>query len=137
APYLTRLNEIRAAHPALRDLQNLTLHRSTHQDLLVFSKTRTARPEGEHRDAEAVTDAGAHEDTVITVVTVNPHHVAEATLDLDLSALRLRPEDLDESGSFEVEDLLTGQRWRWGRTPYVRLDPHVEPAHVLRVVRHG
>ena len=137
APYLTRLNEIRAAHPALRDLQNLTLHRSTHPDLLVFSKTRTARPEGEHRDAEAVTDAGAHEDTVITVVTVNPHHVAEATLDLDLSALRLRPEDLDESGSFEVEDLLTGQRWRWGRTPYVRLDPHVEPAHVLRVVRHG
>lgn len=137
APYLTRLNEIRAAHPALRDLQNLTLHRSTHPDLLVFSKTRTARPEGEHRDAEAVTDAGAHEDTVITVVTVNPHHVAEASLDLDLSALRLRPEDLDESGSFEVEDLLTGQRWRWGRTPYVRLDPHVEPAHVLRVVRRG
>ena len=137
APYLTRLNEIRAAHPALGDLQNLTLHASTHPDLLVFSKTRSARPEGAHRDAEAVTDAGPAEDTLIVVVTTNPHDVVEATLDLDLEALRLRPEDRDASGAVEVEDLLTGQRWQWGRTPYVRLDPHVEPAHVLRVVRNG
>ncbi|MCF8560554.1 MULTISPECIES: alpha-1,4-glucan--maltose-1-phosphate maltosyltransferase [Micrococcus] len=137
APYLTRLNEIRAAHPALGDLQNLTLHASTHPDLLVFSKTRSARPEGAHRDAEAVTDAGPAEDTLIVVVTTNPHDVVEATLDLDLEALRLRPEDRDASGAVEVEDLLTGQRWRWGRTPYVRLDPNVEPAHVLRVVRNG
>ena len=49
----------------------------------------------------------------------------------------VRPEDRDASGAVEVEDLLTGQRWRWGRTPYVRLDPNVEPAHVLRVVRNG
>ena len=137
APYLTRLNEIRAAHPALGDLQNLTLHASTHPDLLVFSKTRSARPEGAHRDAEAVTDAGPAEDTLIVVVTTNPHDVVEATLDLDLEALRLRPEDRDASGAVEVEDLLTGQRWQWGRTPYVRLDPNVEPAHVLRVVRNG
>ena len=137
APYLTRLNEIRAAHPALGDLQNLTLHASTHPNLLVFSKTRSARPEGAHRDAEAVTDAGPAEDTLIVVVTTNPHDVVEATLDLDLEALRLRPEDRDASGAVEVEDLLTGQRWRWGRTPYVRLDPNVEPAHVLRVVRNG
>ena len=75
--------------------------------------------------------------TLIVVVTTNPHDVVEATLDLDLEALRLRPEDRDASGAVEVEDLLTGQRWQWGRTPYVRLDPHVEPAHVLRVVRNG
>ena len=67
----------------------------------------------------------------------HPHDVVEATLDLDLEALRLRPEDRDASGAVEVEDLLTGQRWQWGRTPYVRLDPHVEPAHVLRIVRNG
>ena len=42
APYLTRLNEIRAEHPALRDLQNLTLHSALHSDVLVFSKRRAA-----------------------------------------------------------------------------------------------
>lgn len=137
APYLTRLNAIRAAHPALQDLQNLTLHGSTHPDVLVFSKTRSAAPEGRHRDADAVTDAGPAEDTVIVVVTTDPHHVAEGTLRLDLDALRVRAEDRDEEGRFEVEELLTGQRWHWGTEPYVRLDPAHEPAHVLRVVRRG
>ncbi|MDY6054736.1 alpha-1,4-glucan--maltose-1-phosphate maltosyltransferase [Micrococcus sp.] len=137
APYLTRLNEIRAAHPALRDLQNLTLHGSTHPELLVYSKTRAAAPEGEHHDAAAVTDDGGAEDTLIVVVACDPHHVAEATLDLDSAALNLGPQDRDEQGRFEVEDLLTGQRWRWDEHPYVRLDPAVEPAHVLRIVRRG
>ena len=136
APYLTRLNEIRAAHPSLRDLQNLTLHGSTHEDLLVFSKTRSAAPEGAHRDAAAVTDAGPAEDTVIVVVTTDPHGVTEATLRLDLDALQVRAEDRDEEGRFEVEELLTGQRWHWSAEPYVRLDPET-PAHVLRVVRRG
>ena len=137
APYLTRLNAIRAAHPALRDLQNLTLHGSTHPELLVYSKTRSALPEGQHAAVEAVEDAGPAEDTVLVVVACDPHHVAEATLHLDLAALRVGPEDQDEEGRFEVEDLLTGQRWRWDEHPYVRLDPAVEPAHVLRVVRRG
>lgn len=135
APYLTRLNRIRAEHPALQDLQNLTLHSATDPELLVFSKTRSALPEGDHRDAAAVTDAGSAEDTVVVVVACDPHRVAEATLRLDAEALRVRPEDRDEEGRFEVEELLTGARWRWDEQPYVRLDPAVEPAHVLRVVR--
>lgn len=142
APYLRRLNEIRAQHPALQDLQNLTLHASTHPDLLVYSKSRRARPEGTHARAERVTDASSEGleateavDTILVVVTCDPHRVAEATLRLDPAALCLRPQDLDHHGRFEVEDLITGQRWRWDAQPYVRLDPTDEPAHVLRVVR--
>ncbi|WP_183528100.1 alpha-1,4-glucan--maltose-1-phosphate maltosyltransferase [Micrococcus sp. TA1] len=156
APYLTRLNHIRRAHPALQDLQNLTLHEADNEDILVFSKTRRHRAAGWHAAAatgtEDLPDIGpvfpgvedpsalveglpGHADTVIVVVNCNPHDVKEATAHLDLSALDLRPQDLDAEGRFEVEDLITGARWQWSAHNYVRLDPHVEPAHVLRVVR--
>ena len=42
APYLTRLNEIRRAHPALQQLRNLTVHSSDDDDVVVFSKTERA-----------------------------------------------------------------------------------------------
>ena len=140
APYITRLNGFRREHPALQDLQNLTLHSADNDQILVFSKTRRPRPEGEHADAHAATDTVSGQsadapDTVIVVVTCDPHAVREATAHLDLTALDLRPQDVDEEGCFEVEDLITGARWRWGADNYIRLDPHVEPAHVLRVIR--
>ena len=47
APYLTRLNETRRAHPALQRLRNLTIHSSDDENILVFSKTRR---DGRHRD---------------------------------------------------------------------------------------
>jgi starch synthase (maltosyl-transferring) len=52
-----------------------------------------------------------------------------------VEALGLEPEDLNEDGSFWVDDLVSGESWRWGARNYVRLDPRVEPAHVLHVRR--
>ncbi|MFC7401980.1 alpha-1,4-glucan--maltose-1-phosphate maltosyltransferase [Citricoccus sp. GCM10030269] len=161
APYITRLNQIRRAHPALQDLQNLTLHSADNGDILAFSKSRRHWPDGQHRAPAGVgttehDDEGplardmfpgvpdalgvvaglpGHADTVIVVVNCDPHEVREATVSLNLEALDLRPQDLDPEGRFEVEDLLTGRRWHWGEHNYVRLDPHVEPAHILRVIR--
>ncbi|GAB4100980.1 alpha-1,4-glucan--maltose-1-phosphate maltosyltransferase [Sinomonas halotolerans] len=121
APYLTRLNEIRRAHPALMDLQNLTLHSSTDDATVVFSKHKVL-PDGA-------------KDTVIVVVNVDPHSTRESTVTLDLAALGLDPELYGDDGRFRVDDLLTGQSWRWGEHNYVRLDAHVEPAHILHVRR--
>ena len=42
APYLTRLNEIRRAHPALQQLRNITIHSSDDENILVFSKSSPA-----------------------------------------------------------------------------------------------
>jgi len=36
-----------------------------------------------------------------------------------------------------VDELLTGQTWQWHEDNYVRLDPHVEPAHVLTLRRRA
>ncbi len=111
APLLTTLNRLRRAHPALQELRNLRFHPTDNDQLLAYSKTRG-------------------EDTVLTVVTLDPHHPQEGTLTLD-------PEVFGESGDgqWEVLDELSGAVWRWGRHNYVRLDPHTLPAHILTVRR--
>ena len=111
APYLTRLNEIRRAHPALQLLRNVTIHWSDDENILVFSKA-------------------AGDDTVIVVVNVDPHATRETTVHLDLAALGFADTD-----SFVVHDEITGEDWSWSQHNYVRLDPHHEPAHILTVRR--
>jgi starch synthase (maltosyl-transferring) len=113
APYLTRLNEIRRAHPALQQLRNLTVHRTDDDAVLCFSK----------RDE-------ASGDTVIVVVNLDPHSTRETMVHLDLPAL-----GLDWQDSFLVHDEIGGETWTWTEHDYVRLDPSVEPAHVLSVRR--
>ncbi|GGH97078.1 alpha-1,4-glucan--maltose-1-phosphate maltosyltransferase [Arthrobacter liuii] len=121
APYITRLNHIRRDHPALLDLQNLTVHQSTDASTVVYSKHKTL-PDGS-------------KDTIIVIVNVDPHVTKECSVALDLAALELDPQDLTPGGGFHVDDLISGESWEWGEYNYVRLDPHVEPAHILSVRR--
>jgi starch synthase (maltosyl-transferring) len=114
APYLTRLNEIRRAHPALQLLRNVSIHWSDDENVLVFSK-RHALPDGQS-------------DVVIVVVNLDPHAARETMVHLDLGALGLTNTD-----SFVVHDEITGADWSWGEHNYVRLDPFDEPAHILTV----
>jgi starch synthase (maltosyl-transferring) len=117
APWLTRLNEIRRAHPALQRLRNITFH-ETHDDaILCFSKRLTAEQSPTGR-----------EDLVIVVVNLDPHATRETTIHLGMPAL-----GMDWHDAFSAHDLVTGQSWRWSENVYVRLDPHVEPAHIVHV----
>jgi len=118
APYLALLNAARAAHPALRQLRNLEVHWSDDDAILVYTK---------HLDA-AFTGTGAPDDLIV-VANLDPHDVRETWIHLDLPRLGM-PED----ASFDVRDLVTGARWTWGRDAWVRLDPLVEPVHLLEIV---
>ncbi|MDQ1572072.1 MAG: hypothetical protein QOF79_2746 [Actinomycetota bacterium] len=117
APYLTQLNRIRAAHPALRQLRNLDIHTSDDESMLVFSKylaaefTRPGKPDG-----------------IIVVANVDPHSVRETTVHLDVTKFGLEP-----GATFEVKDLITEQKFTWGADNYVRLDAFTEPVHILSV----
>lgn len=115
--YLQRLNEIRAAHPALGQLRNLTVHRSDDDGILVFSK---------HLAAE-FTGTG-ESDTLIVVVNTDPHAARETTIHLDMTAL-----GFEHSDAIMVTDLITGDSWQWAEDNYARLDPFVEPVHILHV----
>ncbi len=117
APYLRRLNEIRRAHPALRQLRNLSVHWSDDDGILVYAKHLDGRftPSGEP-------------DTIIVVANVDPHSVRETTVHLDTSVWGVEP-----GHSYEVEDLISGAVWRWSDHNYVRLDAFAEPVHILHV----
>jgi starch synthase (maltosyl-transferring) len=111
APFITRLNIIRRAHPALHWLRNLRFHYVDQPELICFSK-RSAR------------DA----DTVLVVVNLDPHQPREATVWLDMPAL-----GMDDRSELVVHDELSGESYRWGQANYVRLDPAIAPAHIFTV----
>ena len=111
APFITRLNAIRRAHPATHWLRNLRFHHVDQPDLICFSKRS-------ERDA----------DTVLAVVNLDPHQPREATVWLDLPAL-----GMDSRSQFTVTDDLSGTSYRWGHANYVRLDPALAPAHIFTV----
>jgi starch synthase (maltosyl-transferring) len=117
APLLTKLNQVRRQHPSLQRLRNITFHPTDDDAVLCYSKRLTA--------AQSPT---GREDTVIVVVNLDPHGTRETTAHLDMPAL-----GLDWHDGFVAHDLLSGQTWHWGEHVYVRLDPHVQPAHVIHV----
>ncbi len=117
APYLSELNRIRAEHPALRQLRNLDLHWSDDDSILVYSKFLDGR----------FTDTGAH-DGLLIVANVDPHSVRETMVHLDASKFGFELGD-----SFDVVDLLSGQRFTWGEHNYVRLDSFSQPVHILSI----
>ncbi len=116
APLITKINQIRAAHPAIRQLRNLELHYSDDSSILVFSK---------HLAAEHSSTGKA--ETLIVVVNVDPHSVRETSVHLDTTRAGIA------GTQFDVRDLLTGESYEWGEHNYVRLDPRENPAHVMLV----
>lgn len=117
APYLTNLNQIRADHPALQQLKNLEVHWSDDEAILVYSKFL----------AGSFTKSGAN-DAIIIVANVDPHSARETTVHLDLTKVGLAPD-----ARFAVTDLISGQKFDWGRDNYVRLDAFTEPVHIMMV----
>jgi starch synthase (maltosyl-transferring) len=116
AGWLTMINDIRRAHPALHRLRDIHFHHVDDENFLAFSKRRRL-PDG--------TD-----DVVVVVANLDPHSTRATTLRLDMAALGLEPGD-----TFEAHDLVTDERWTWQRDNYVRLGPEVEPVHVVAVRR--
>ena len=115
APWITQLNALRAAHPALQTLRGLHFHHSDDDSVIVFSKR-----DGDSPDA----------DCVVVVVTLDPHRPRETMLHLDMGALGLGPDDV-----FSAHDLVTDTAWRWSANQYVRLAPTEHVAHIVSVRR--
>ncbi|MFG2052026.1 alpha-1,4-glucan--maltose-1-phosphate maltosyltransferase [Micromonospora sp. NPDC048935] len=112
-PWLTRLNEIRRAHPALRTLRTLRFHHTDDDALIAYSKTD---PEGT--------------DMVLVVINLDPHRPREGAVRWDLPALGLAPD-----ARFTVLDEVGGEIFQWREHTYVRLEPQRAVAHIATVVR--
>ena len=99
ANFITKLNEIRAAHPAIRQLRNLELQHTDDSAIVAFSKHLAAEHTGTGKS-----------DTILVVVNVDPHAVRETMVRLNLEKL-----GLPNGARFEVKDLLTGEKYEWSR----------------------
>jgi starch synthase (maltosyl-transferring) len=106
-PLVGRLNAVRRANPALQHLDNLTFLETANEHLIAYLK-RTG------------------DNAVITCVNLDPSAAHEG-------AVVIGPE-LGLPTAFDVSDLLADGvfTWRTGSN-YVRLEPGLQQAHLLRV----
>lgn len=109
-PLIKRINRIRRENPALQFMRNLKFHQTDSPHLLAYSKKR------DHN-------------LILVVVNLDPYHEQQGRLHFPLTDL-----EIPENRPFEVHDLLGGERYYWsGPDQFIRLNPHVSPAHVFRV----
>lgn len=114
APYLESLNEIRRAHPALREGGGPVFYDVDNREILAFGRR-----------------ADAADETIVVVVNLDPHHAQSGWLTLPLDDL-----GIDGDRPFQAHDLLGGERYLWqGSTNFVELNPERAPAHVFRLRR--
>jgi starch synthase (maltosyl-transferring) len=113
APYLTVVNEIRRAHPALHWLRNLRFHYADDENVLVFSKARRIYD---------------RDDVIVVVANLDPVDTRDTWIHLTMPEL-----GFDWHDQFVAHDLITGQYWNWSEHSFVRVGPDTEPVHIVHV----
>ena len=98
APFITQLNTIRKANPALQRLRNLVFHNTESDAVIAYSK----------RDGNNL---------ILVVVNLDPTFMQGTIVHWDLNALGLN------SPEFEVKDLLDGKKFTWSEHQFIQLDP--------------
>ena len=110
---ITRVNEIRRGHPALRHNWNLSFHDADNEAFLCYSK--------------ATPDAS---DVLVVVVSLDPRRPQQGWVELPVERWGLRSDT-----SFVMDELLSGQRCHWtGGRHEVRLDPSDCPAKIWHLI---
>ena len=108
------LNAIRRDNSALQRMDNLTFRASENPQVLFFTKS-----------------APGWRNDLLIIANLDPARVQETVVTVPLADL-----GLDPATPYVVEDLLTGARYSWrGARNYVRLDPNLQPGHILRLQR--
>jgi starch synthase (maltosyl-transferring) len=110
-PYITQVNAMRRAHPALQLYDNLRFYPSDDEHITCYGKA---------------TEDGS--DRVLMVVNLDPFDTHETWLHLPVSEW-----GFPAGQPFQVEDLLTGEVHLWHEHQHMRLDPHDEPARFYAV----
>jgi len=110
--FVSKINAIRRANPALHELDNLRFHPADDDNILFYGKMTKDKS-----------------NMVFVVVNLDPFDSHVAELIFPLEEMGLEPGD-----TFQVEELLTGRKhlWRSARQG-VKLDPEVNPVEIFRI----
>ena len=114
----TLLNAARTKHPALRQLHQIRIHTTSSDRLIAFSR---------HIPGKFTSDGKP--DTVICVISLDPHEGVDAAVELDLEAMGLAT----PGGHITVVDELDGRSYVWGSSNWVSLSPVTRLGHVFKV----
>jgi len=110
--YIAEVNAIRRGNKALQGMEGIAFHPTDNPYLIAYSK--------------ATKDFASR---ILVVVNLDPFNVQAGFVTLDLAGLGLAAD-----AAFEVNDLLTGNRYAWiGARNYVELRPAELPAHIFRI----
>jgi starch synthase (maltosyl-transferring) len=132
------VNSIRREYRALRRADNVTFHQSDNPAILFYRRAATVPPRewvGSHWQPIPATLAGQAIDSdgqdLLIAVTTDPTTPQETVVYVPIAEMGIGDDE-----PYVVHDLLTGTKYTWrGSRNYVRLDPAVEPGHVLVVER--
>ncbi len=106
-PLIGQINFARRENPALQHFSNVTFLETVNDELIAYAKQWAGN-------------------TIVVVVNIDPHQAQEGVATV--------PASLGLAPSFTAHDLLTDERYQWRIGPnYVRLEPGIRQAHVLRV----
>jgi starch synthase (maltosyl-transferring) len=112
---IARVNQIRAANPALHRNRSLRFYTVDNDEIICFAKHTEDR-----------------NNVIVVAVNLDPHHAQSGWVDLPLAEL-----GVDPTKPFQMHDLLTDARYLWnGPRNYLSLNPASVPAHIFRV-RHN
>jgi starch synthase (maltosyl-transferring) len=113
-PLIARVNEVRNRNAALQRDWSILFHPTENDQLIAYTKESDDRS-----------------NLILTVVNLDPNYTQSGFVTLPMAALGIA-----EDRGYDVEDLLTGARYRWnGPRNYVELNPARLPGHILRVDR--
>jgi len=111
--WITALNRVRRENRALHDYANLRFHDADNDFILAYSKTTPAR-----------------DNLLLIVVNVDPFRKHGCFVHAPIADW-----GIVDAETYQVHDLLTGERYLWkGERNYVELAPD-RPAHVFRIRR--
>jgi len=114
-PLIRTLNLARKNNPALQEYDNLEFYWADHEDIIVYGKSTP--------DLSNI---------VVAVVNLNPFQIRETLVHIPPHKL-----GVGDGEHYTVHDLISGERWGWrGHSNYVRLDPHLDPAHLFVIERN-
>jgi len=113
APLITALNRIRRENRALQSNTSLHFHSIDNPNLICYSKSTPG-----------------FENTILVAVNIDSFNEQTGWTNLDLEKI-----GVSASGSFLVDDLLSGAQYTWRDRNYIALRPGIQPAHIFRVSR--
>lgn len=112
AEIMARVNRIRRENPALQRTDNISFVHTGNDQIICYVKRDD--PSG---------------NTLIIAVNLDPWNTQSTDVYLPFEQLGLK-----DRWSYEIEDLLSGDRYVWeGEHHFIQLNPHDMPAHIFRI----